>query len=354
MRRSCPSASTPCSSILLIVPSGALTTLPLQVLVTEPPTDLKTARWLIRDHAITVLPSVASLVALRRTAKPSAARQPMIGFGNPLLDGNQGDPRDRRRAQAARAQTGCAPSPAQRTASLRSINRSPLPLPLTNGLADLAHLRGLTPLPETADELCAVARDVGADMRDLRIGTSATESEIKRLSASGELAQYRVLHFATHGLLAGQLTGTREPGLVLTPPAVATAKDDGYLSGSEIAALKLDAEWVILSACNTAAGAFSGEAAEALSGLARAFFYAQARALLVSHWEVDSAATVTLITSAVGALAKEKSLGRAEALRRAMLAVMADTSRPAHWLMPAYHPSIWAPFVVVGEGGVGR
>ena len=83
------------------------------------------------------------------------------------------------------------------------------------------------------------------------------------------------------------------------------------------------------------------------------FFYAGARALLVSHWEVDSAATVKLITTAIGALAKDKSLGRAEALRRAMLSVMADTSRPANWV-PASHPSVWAPFVVVGEGGGGQ
>ena len=87
--------------------------------------------------------------------------------------------------------------------------------------------------------------------------------------------------------------------------------------------------------------------------VARVFFYAGARALLVSHWEVDSAATVKLITTAVGALAKDKSLGRAEALRRAMLAVMVDTARPANWV-PASHPSVWAPFVVVGEGGGGR
>ena len=126
-------------------------------------------------------------------------------------------------------------------------------------------------------------------------------------------------------------------------------KDDGYLSGSEIAGLKLDADLVILSACNTAGGAGEGEAAEALSGLARVFFYAGARALLVSHWEVDSDAAVKLVTDAVGAMAKDKGLGRAEALRRAMLTVMADTSRPAAWT-PAWHPAVWAPFAVVGEG----
>jgi CHAT domain-containing protein len=281
----------------------------------------------------------------------------MLGFANPLLDGDQTHPQHgawyRREAQRARAETGCAATPGRRTAALRAVGRSATPVPQAAGIADLAHLKMQSPLPETADEVCEVARSVGADLSDMRIGARATETEIKRLSAAGELASYRILHFATHGLLAGDLSGTREPGLILTPPAKATPQDDGYLSGSDIAGLKLDADWVILSACNTAGGAGEGEAAEALSGLARVFFYAGARALLVSHWEVDSDAAVKLVTTAVGALAKDKGLGRAEALRRAMLAVMADTSRPANWT-PAWHPGVWAPFVVVGEGAAMR
>ena len=343
---------------LLIVPSGPLTTLPIQALVTAPPAskDLASARWLVHDHAVTVLPSVASLAALRRTAKPSAATKPMIGFGNPLLDGNQAHPQHgayfEQQAQIARAQTGCALTARTRTATLRMVARSVTSVPQTGSMADLKHLRMQAPLPETADELCEVARAVGGSVVDVLIGARATETEVKRLSSSGELAKYRMLHFATHGTLAGQLSGTNEPGLILSPPKTATAEDDGYLSGSEIAGLKLDADWVILSACNTAGGAGHGEAAEALSGLARVFFYAGARALLVSHWEVDSDAAVKLVTGAIGAIAKDKSVGRAEALRRAMLATMADTSRPANWI-PAWHPSVWAPFGVVGEGGGG-
>jgi CHAT domain-containing protein len=276
---------------LLVVPSGALTTLPFQVLVTEAPAspDLAKARWLVRDHAVTVLPSAASLLSLRRTGRPSAAAKAMLGFANPLLDGNQNDPEDgawyKEQAERARAETGCATTRKHRTAARRAIGRSARPVPQVAGLANLAHLKVQTPLPETANEVCEVARALGADVSEMRIGARATETEIKRLSAAGELARYRILHFATHGVLAGQLSGTREPGLILTPPATATPEDDGYLSGSDIAGLKLDADWVILSACNTAGGAGRGEAAEALSGLARVFFYAGARALLVSHWE---------------------------------------------------------------------
>ena len=108
----------------------------------------------------------------------------------------------------------------------------------------------------------------------------------------------------------------------MTPPDNASEADDGYLSASEIAGLKLDADWVILSACNTAAG--NAANAEALSGLARAFIYAQARALLVSHWAVDSQATVKLITVSMRQIAHDKT-GRAEALRRAMLAMIEGT-----------------------------
>jgi CHAT domain-containing protein len=162
------------------------------------------------------------------------------------------------------------------------------------------------------------------------------------MSGSGELAKYRVVHFATHGAMAGELRGSSEPGLILTPPDAASEEDDGYLSASEIAALKLDADWVILSACNTAAG--QAQNAEALSGLARAFFYAQARALLVSHWAVDSQATVKLITSAMREIGHDKTIGRAEALRRAMFALI-DRGDPRE-----AHPAFWAPFIVVGEG----
>jgi CHAT domain-containing protein len=142
--------------------------------------------------------------------------------------------------------------------------------------------------------------------------------------------------------VAGELKAGTEPGLILTPPGEASSEDDGYLSASEIAGLKLDADWVILSACNTAAG--GAEGAEALSGLARAFFYAGARSLLVSHWSVDSDATVKLITKMLSTMAANKSIGRSEALRRSMLALI-DKGQPHE-----AHPAYWAPFVVVGEG----
>jgi CHAT domain-containing protein len=335
---------------LLIVPSGALTQLPFQVLVTEKSDTagrddvFRRSAWLIRQHALTILPAVSSLKALRQLAKDSHADRTMIGFGNPLLDGP--DARFAKSASAARSKQSCPKTPKQRVAALTGERRGVLPLDLRRGLAEVTEIRGQVPLPETADELCAVARDLRVNGDEIRLGARATESEIKRLSEAGELSKYRLIHFATHGALAGQVSGNSEPGLLLTPPDKATEADDGYLSASEIAALKLDADWVILSACNTAAGGVEG--AEALSGLARAFFYAGARALLVSHWAVDSDATVKLITGAVNRMAADKSVGRADAMRQSMLALI-DKGK-------AYeaHPSYWAPFVVVGEGAAAK
>jgi CHAT domain-containing protein/tetratricopeptide (TPR) repeat protein len=335
---------------LLIIASGPLTQLPFGVLVTETADAARPASaaryrnvaWLARKHAVTVLPAVSSLKALRELAKESRASEAYIGFGDPLLDGDptqfSGDA-----AAAKRAREAHCPRPAQQLAALSNRGAVRTGVRSSGGLADVADLRTWAPLPETADELCDVAQDLGVDPKThLYVGAKATETEIKRLSDTGALATYKVVHFATHGALAGELSGATEPGLIMTPPEHASQADDGYLSASEIASLKLDADWVILSACNTAAGEANG--AEALSGLARAFFYAGARSLLVSHWAVNSDATVKLITKAVAELKGDPKIGRAEALRRSMLS-MIDSGRDYE-----AHPAFWAPFVLVGEG----
>src|SRR5262249_48220046 len=136
--------------------------------------------------------------------------------------------------------------------------------------------QALPRLADTADELKAVAQKLGAPASDIHLRAAASETAVKRAA----LADYRIVYFATHGLVAGDVKGLAEPSLALSIPVQPTNDDDGLLTASEIALLKLNADWVVLSACNTIAGDKPG--AEALSGLARAFFYAGARALLVS------------------------------------------------------------------------
>jgi CHAT domain-containing protein len=284
---------------------------------------------------------VTSLGALRNVAKVSKAPEPFLGFGNPLLSGPYGDDREAWNKQV------CAKIPAGTKSKITIAARALHQPSLFRGtLADVEQLRTQWPLPETADELCSVAATLGAQASAVNLGEQATEARVKQLSASGALAKARVVHFATHGLLAGEtemVTGsTSEPALMLTPPKAATDEDDGLLTASEVAQLQLDADWVVLSACNTASAGQSG--GEDLSGLARAFFYAGARALLVSHWYVNSTATVELISRTFAALKAEPRIGRAEALRRAMTALISeDGGKKAH-------PSRWAPFIVVGEG----
>ena len=146
--------------------------------------------------------------------------------------------------------------------------------------------------------------------------------------------------------MSAELSGLAEPALVLTPPSVASADNDGLLTASKIAQLKLDADWVVLSACNTAASDGTPGAA-GLSGLAKAFFYAGSRALLVSNWAIASKAAVKLTTGAFAELTKDPSIGRAEALRRAEMALLDDKTLPAAFA----HPAIWGPFTLAGEGG---
>ena len=348
---------------LLIVPSGPLTSLPFNVLVTKPPktaipaklADYRKVVWLGTRQPITVLPSVASLKALRQFAKASHAAKPYLGIGNPLLDGPQQHPQYgayyKKQAQAARDKQTCPNTLTERTALTAARPLAGFARLFRGAQADIEEVRQWSPLPETADELCEVGRRLGVPESEILLGARATETALKDLSEQGRLADSAILHFATHGALAGQAWGLAEPGLVLTPPHKGTSdesleRDDGFLTASEIAALKLDADWVILSACNTAGA--GGETAEALSGMARAFFYAGARALLVSHWEVGSDAAVKLTTRAFAELKRNPKIGRAEAFRISMRELIEKGS------LAEAHASQWAPFVVVGEGAFAR
>ena len=317
---------------LLLAPSGSLTALPFHLLVTEQPAaaipekldGYRDAAWLLKRHAVSVLPSVASLKSLRAFARRDQAIKPMTGFGDPLFDPSQASGDKRNAAKiAARSVVAGAYTDFWRGAGVDRVRLA----------------QALPQLPDTADELNAVAKDLGAAASDIHLGSDASETTLKRTP----LADYSIVYFATHGLVAGDVKGLAEPSLALSIPAQPSELDDGLLTASEVAQLKLNADWVVLSACNTIAGDRPG--AEALSGLARSFFYAGARALLVTHWSVDSAAATRLTTSTFDRLKTEPKLGRAEALRQAMLGYLNDTTSPRN----AY-PGFWGPFALIGEG----
>jgi CHAT domain-containing protein len=305
---------------LSIVTNGALTSLPPQLLVTKDPTGkkLKELDWLIRSHAVTVLPSVASLKVLRGGSQTSSARKPMVAFADPVF------------SRAARAEA--------QQVSMRSITTF-----YRGTQVDIASIGEYLPqLPGTRREVQQVAAELKADPVDIRLGLAATETAVKQ----AKLDQYRIVYFATHGLVAGDLElfakDKAEPALALSIPEKPNDVDDGLLTASEIAQLKLDADWVVLSACNTAAEDKPG--AEALSGLARAFFYAGARSLIVSHWSVSDEATARLMIGTFRASARDSKLSHAEALRQSILAMIDGAKSDVE-----ADPRLWAPFVVVGE-----
>ena len=193
------------------------------------------------------------------------------------------------------------------------------------------------------------ADKLGADpTRDVFIGDQVSETAIKRM----DLSDRSVVAFATHGLVPGDLDGLTQPALALSSPLVTRDDDDGLLTMGEILGLRLDADWIVLSACNT--GSADGAGAEAISGLGKAFFYAGARALLVTNWPVETTSARQLTTAVFSLQAEDPTLSRTQALRQAALSLMDGPgfALPSGERLFSYaHPILWAPFSVVGDGG---
>ncbi len=275
--------------------------------------------WLVKSYAITNLPSIYSLKTLRNRDRVSEAPRSMIAFADPVF------------SQKAR----------NKEQSVHPTLRS-MPEFYEGTQIDVKSLgEALPQLPGTRTEVEAVAGSVHAETSDLKFGADASTDAVRK----APLDQYRVVYFATHGLVAGDLDkfakAKAEPALVLTIPEKPTEADDGLLRASDIAALKLNADWAVLSACNT--GSSDGVGAEALSGLAQAFLYAGARSLVVSHWDVNDKAAIKLMSNLFSISVSQPELSHGEALQSAEL----------QWLNTAKdeeaHPRYWAPFVVVGE-----
>jgi CHAT domain-containing protein len=205
---------------------------------------------------------------------------------------------------------------------------------------DVLHYSELPALPETRDEVVALGKTLGADaQKDVILGGAATRASVLDASADGRLGKRQVVVFATHGLLPGDLPNLDQPALAM---ASSSQKDvSPLLTLEDVLGLRMNADWVVLSACNTAGA--DGKAEEAMSGLARGFFYAGSRSLLVTHWSVESESAMLLTTTTFATYQSAPEVTRAEALRTAMLKVMATK--------PYAHPAFWAPYALVGEGG---
>lgn len=324
--------------VLFISAAGKLATIPFGIFVEGipdgpygSPETLRSAKWFSDQIAQINIPSLQSLKFLRQHRQGNDKKRPtpFLGFGDPILSGQ------------------AATRGGQRGAKSDDLSSKRLDIIFGEAdssgviLANPAELMKLARLPGTATELTAIWNALGQPERSLYLAGEATETRVRSTVLSAD-----VISFATHGLLAGEINGMAEPGLILSPPSSPTSTDDGYLSSSEIAALTISSQWVILSACNTAGG--EGDDGEGFSGLAKSFFFAGAPSLLVSHWPVRDlvASRMTVIASEL--TNRDSDLSPAQSLMMAMRKIRNDVSHDTEddtWA----HPNAWAPFVIVGD-----
>jgi CHAT domain-containing protein len=300
--------------------------------------------WLIRHAALSRHASVAAFAALRQSSKSRSNRKPFAGFGDPIFTLDRGKTdigKSTLKAELDIRERGCA-------VKIRGVR-------VTAGGAldeETLHstcLRDLVPLPDTAEEVRSIAQALKAPPEtSVFLGADASEARIKAM----DLSDRRVIAFATHALLPGDLDGLDQPALALSAPNVTGEAEDGLLTMGEIMTLRLNADWVVLSACDTGSASRAGR--EALSGLGAAFFYAGSRALLVSLWPVETTSARHLTTGIFARQQANPRLARAQALREAILALMDSpglTDPSTGNVAASYaHPMFWAPFILVGEG----
>ena len=299
--------------VVTIATAGDLGQLPFAVLMTrtpESPFDPARAGWLLRETAINQIATAAAFRALRESrqrAKPTAA---FFGFGDPLFKG-----------AAAPASAGSSPWKPGR--GVIKVGQTP-------------DYGAMAALPETRDEILAIAKALGADpAKDARFGAQATRAA----AMTTNLSDRRVIAFATHGLRPGDLPGLSRPALAMAADAPG---ESPLLVLDDVLTIKLNADWIVLSACNTASG--DGRAQEAFSGLARAFFFAGARSALATHWAVESLSAQQLVTRTFAHQAANRDATRADSLRHAQLELIEGQAGAAY-----VHPFFWAPYALYGD-----
>jgi CHAT domain-containing protein len=315
-------------TVLNISAGGALASLPLATLVTAPGNDLKTAAWLVRDFAIAQTPGAAAFVTLRNGEAQTPASQPLIGFGDP-----QFRPGSVSEGQLSPGDAGPRGKRNVRNLVVTANAEQASTYSVDNGF----RYASIPALPETRDELIALAVALGADPTStLVLGAAATRKAV----LTTPLADRRVVAFATHGLLPGEIPGQSKPALAMA--ATADPDDSPLLTLDDVLSLKLNAQWVVLSACNTAGAERDGMA---MSGLVRGFFFAGTRSVLATHWAVESEASRQLVSAIFSDYAKDTKGSRAASLRRAQLAMIDGTLGSGRYA----HPFYWAPYALFGD-----
>jgi len=341
---------------LVFVPGGSLGKLPPSLLPTELVSidqtegiSFETYRhvpWLVRNHAVSVFPSLASFYIHRTTSKSKISSRPFVGFGDPNFDGNISSDFRGPKSQNITERDNILTSKPQ---TMEVVKVRVQPRTRSNNSASLS---SLPPLPDTRSEILQIGTTLGANEDfDIFLGQNASEKQVKKINDTGLLAKYKVIAFATHAMIPGDLDGLLQPALALSMP-LSDSKEDGLLDMGDIMELDISADWVVLSACNTAAAQNKG--ADAISGLGRAFFYAGARSLLVSNWPVETTSTKELTTTTFKLQAESPELSRAEALRQAKIKLIDHGgyhSDDGRMIYSYGHPIFWAPFTLVGDGG---
>lgn len=289
---------------LRVLAGGPLASLPFGLLVLDEGGQGKGAQWLGDRFAL------ASIAALGGEEPVRSARGTgLVAFAAPAPFASD--------ASAGEAADPVVLSPAAYFA---------------RGGADTERLAQLPPLPGSEQEARTIAREFGEGRAQLFLGAQANEANL----ADPSLREAEVLLFATHGLVGGELEGIAEPALILSPPE--DGQGDGVLTASEIARLDLAADWVILTACDSAAGFEGG--VPAFSGLVSAFRFAGGGAVLATHWQVRDDVAAYVATEMLRHYRKHGD--KARALQHAIRSLRRESGLPG-----ADSPEIWAPFVLI-------
>jgi CHAT domain-containing protein/tetratricopeptide (TPR) repeat protein len=343
---------------IIVVADGPLLTVPLEMLVTrygpaeqqafestrvasdgsaERPFlgEYSGLSYLGQEHRFAYLPSLSALASQRLYPKqPAGLRRELTAFADPIF----------------------VPTPGQ---NYSPATRAALGLLASNYRVGKDGLPDIPRLKETADEARSIAQILGGSNR-MFIGDDAQE----HMAKSGELKNSRYVLFATHGFLGGEFLPSAEPAADHTPgppraksgaqPSLALTLvgdlhgEDGMLTMKEVIEdVELNADLVALSACNTAGEAAQANNGEGFAGLTRAFMFAGAKSLLVSHWSVDSLSTEALMTSTFRHI--KQGEGALEAVSDAQRELRDGSYTSGQYRFSRSHPFFWAAFVYVGD-----